>query len=84
MKLDTRVCDNCGKRRDNDTNHWLQVWSSGHGVACIAPFLSNRGDADDACGQECTTAMLSRFLATGSFARKPAGEAKRLASGEPR
>lgn len=87
MKIITDRCDNCGKDRDKDTNHWSailgykmdgvspSVWTGG--VKAYPPSYpvgtSMRGVAADACGDVCRFALMSRFLATGSFSRTAVG-----------
>lgn len=81
----TKRCDNCGKAQDKDTNHWSRVSGRTHrdrtkeiwsGAFTYGPPFG--GDTDhicigDACGDECRFALMARYLATGSFVRKPAG-----------
>ena len=77
MKVDTFACDNCGKNRDSDSNHWFvmsQYDQRGFWVMPWDDYLSATKDGVvHLCGQECLVAMLTRYLATGSFTRKPVG-----------
>lgn len=65
-------CDNCAKLRSNDANHWreLSLRKEPLGpvltVATFNPADANP-DRDHACGEQCTLAMVQRFLATGKL-----------------
>jgi ribosomal protein L37AE/L43A len=87
VKRATYQCDNCGKDRDDDTNHWFVLMKE---VAPLAHDERDYGliirrwdenfaevrDAKHACGQDCAMQMASRFLATGNFERKAVGAEK--------
>jgi len=74
MKQNSYVCDNCGKSREKDANHWF-VLTAQYAIPGAPTLLKwNQGSAEDprarhACGQECAFAMLARFMATGTFER---------------
>jgi hypothetical protein len=84
VRVETYRCDNCDKARDKDTNHWSlvsgrtsgtdgtrEIWSGP--VTYNAPYGCHSGDLADACGDDCRFALMSRFLATGSFSRTAVG-----------
>ncbi len=83
MKVETYRCDNCEKPRDKDTNHWSSIegWSDKDGREIRSGPFSRQGTALSlrvmmsvtvvhACGDDCRFALMSRFLATGSFELK--------------
>ena len=83
MKVETYRCDNCEKPRDKDTNHWSSIegWSDKDGREIWSGPFSRQGTALSlrvmmsvtvvhACGDDCRFALMSRFLATGSFELK--------------
>ncbi|MGO9641439.1 MAG: hypothetical protein ACLP1Y_09065 [Candidatus Acidiferrales bacterium] len=72
-KLDTFVCNVCGKQRASDTNHWrrvlvLQADESGKsaGIIFVEWGRTKHSDAD-VCGDQCSATIFSRWLATGSI-----------------
>lgn len=75
MKVNSYACDNCGKQRDRDTNHWfmLQIVSSSiYGDRAEVFTWDQEFDTEatsHACGHECALSMLARFLANGKFER---------------
>jgi hypothetical protein len=74
MKLDTWVCDHCGKQRDKDANHWL-VLDAHNELVTIRPWTRTcSSDLDGkrhVCGEECAFALLARYFATGGFSPSP-------------
>jgi hypothetical protein len=79
VKSNSYRCDNCDKSREKDANHWLLLRTGPLGIfACIRKWdqegqeVAERTNTVHACGQECAFAMLTRFLATGSFKRASA------------
>lgn len=90
MKRATFQCDNCGKDRDNDTNHWFVLLEEkpplgqercGLIIRHWNKEFAQVAEAKHSCGQDCAMQMASRFLATGNFERKPAGKKESLAGG---
>lgn len=69
------VCDNCGKRREPDTNHWYLIRVSLD--ASRGPTFLQISKWDDefaefcatrhVCGAECRNILVERFFSTGSF-----------------
>ena len=76
MKIETYACDECGKRRDSDANHWWvasvfnSAMSSGQ-TACLTlvPWdsASLDGGGSHLCGQSCVIAAVNRFMSTGKL-----------------
>lgn len=71
------ICDNCGKRRDCDVNHWHVICAIvERGNTPITTILSIskwdeqhaiREGAKHVCGAECRNILVERFFSTGSF-----------------
>lgn len=69
-------CSVCGKMRDNDVNRWwccrIGIYEAGPKTAFVCtPW--HEGNAategtEHACGETCSLALFSRYLATGSLA----------------
>jgi hypothetical protein len=82
MKIETYRCDNCEKSWDKDTNHWSSIsgWCDKDGRKIWSgPFSRQWIEFGSgammsltvhACGDDCRFALMSRFLATGSFKRR--------------
>ena len=69
MQITEYVCDECGKKRSSDVNHWRTL-------VCVYRECGKRfvcdeldgviGDEDaDVCGQDCAVKVFSRWLSTG-------------------
>lgn len=74
MQITEHVCDECGKKRTNDTNHWFRPVISHRGNFCVLPFntaLTNGRERPkewiDVCGQDCAVKVFSRWLSTGKL-----------------
>ena len=69
MQITEYVCDECGKKRSSDVNHWRTL-ASLHGTG---RFFSDAlggvsGDENiDVCGQDCAVKVFSRWLSTGKL-----------------
>lgn len=78
MQITEYVCDECGKKRTNDSNHWrtLNVMSAGRFIAADLDWCKEEEHAD-VCGQDCAVKVFSRWLSTGKLkAEKPEGGSK--------
>jgi predicted GNAT family N-acyltransferase len=72
-KVETFICDVCGKDRREDVNHWHQVEAHGE-VFAIGRLAPRQADAQypgysfaDVCGNECATKLFQRWLTTGKL-----------------
>ena len=66
----TFKCDNCGKMRSDDTNHWRNLWEGTNRVLVIAhwnPAVAEQNGTKHACGESCTVTMIQRHMATGKL-----------------
>ena len=73
------ICDNCGKKRESDVNHWAILIPETGAAVCILRIakwdegIAGCAGARHACGAECRNVLTERYFATGSFAiPKPA------------
>lgn len=54
MEISTLKCDECGKLRLNDSNHWLEgVAAPGYATVARLGELQTRSTKVHLCGQEC-------------------------------
>lgn len=61
------TCDVCGKRRDNDVNHWWMLMTAVEGIA-IRHWSKSADEYDaHACGQACAVVLLTRWMEAGDF-----------------
>lgn len=77
------ICDNCGKKRESDTNHWFVIIAIIEpGNAPIATVLriakwdeecARHENAKHICGAACRNVLVERFFAFGNF-DKPKNE----------
>lgn len=68
MQITEYVCDECGKKRANDTNHWLTLAVLLGG--CFSADYLGQLESDeqaDVCGQDCAVKVFSRWLSTGKL-----------------
>ena len=64
------ICDNCGKRRESDTNHWFVLYSNCDGILGITKWSDLKAQADGArhvCGAACRNVLVERFFNFGTF-----------------
>lgn len=72
MKITEYVCDECGKKRSSDVNHWRTLSKTRASSSRL-----NIDDLDldevigdehaDVCGQDCAVKVFSRWLSTGKL-----------------
>lgn len=69
MQITEYVCDECGKKRSSDINHWKTVAvMAGAWRFTAAPLGDAHGIEDmDVCGQDCAVKVFSRWLSTGKL-----------------
>ena len=71
MRVTEYVCDECGKKRSSDTNHWRTIFISASKDFVSTNFgfmpLDSDREVRDVCGQECATQTYSRWLSTGKL-----------------
>ena len=73
MQITEYVCDECGKKRSSDVNHWHSVYITtiASQPGFIAGKLGCAWDSDveqvDVCGQDCAVKVFSRWLSTGKL-----------------
>ena len=52
MLVETLKCDECGKLRVNDSNHWMCGWF-GAGFVAVGDLSAGNPAKVHLCGQEC-------------------------------
>jgi hypothetical protein len=67
MKVETFKCDECGKSRDKDSNHWYMIFADQRDAKNIEiRRFDVRQEAsrvwDHICGQECLHKAIDRLL----------------------
>lgn len=63
----TTTCNFCGKQKGS-VNHWWSIWLSGpHFVMVSFDFEKKHDDCKDACGMDCASQALSRWMNHGSL-----------------
>ena len=77
MQITEYVCDECGKKRSSDVNHWRSIIvllsSEGNGRRFLASELTDEFpslcgiDRAHVCGQDCAVKVFSRWLSTGKL-----------------
>lgn len=80
MQITEYVCDECGKKRSSDVNHWRTLTVDCAHKRFKADDLDIITEMDysvDVCGQDCAVKVFSRWLSTGKLkAEKPEGGSK--------
>lgn len=71
MKVETYKCDQCGKLRSNDSNHWLLAleFMGSFRLCAWDRDVAKEPDASHLCGEKCAHAAVDKYLAelrTGS------------------
>lgn len=63
MLVETLKCDECGKLRLNDSNHWLEGVAEAAWIA-VARFgqLDSQSKKSHLCGQECAMKWAGRKI----------------------
>jgi len=73
MQITEYVCDECGKKRSSDVNHWRSISSSQvRREFCLVELnqsnlIGEYHDKADVCGQDCAVKVFSRWLSTGKL-----------------
>lgn len=69
MQITEYVCDECGKKRSSDFNHWRTLSGDhAHRHFCVGELGVLTGDLlADVCGQDCAVKVFSRWLSTGKL-----------------
>lgn len=73
MQITEYVCDECGKKRSSDFNHWrgMYVGRINGGPSFTAGVLriaeGSNVESMDVCGQDCAVKVFSRWLSTGKL-----------------
>lgn len=66
MSTETIVrCDFCGKVK-GEVNHWWSLWLQDRTRLIISPYVEMSA-AKDACGMQCATQGLARFMDHGTL-----------------
>lgn len=66
MKLMIHVCDECGKRRDSNDDHWFAIYNQGTAERSVT--IRDLADGDhvgphiEVCGPGCASRMLSKWM----------------------
>lgn len=75
MQITEYVCDECGKKRKNDTNHWRTILNYPSAQSKVRLVVGSLGmknefvdaEEEDVCGQDCAVKVFSRWLSTGKL-----------------
>ena len=70
MQITEYVCDECGKKRSSDVNHWrtLAMERFAGSTRFVAYILGElQSEHVDVCGQDCAVKVFSRWLSTGKL-----------------
>ena len=77
MQITEYVCDECGKKRSSDVNHWRTLMVSHNRKEFTCSLLWNWSaqpagltgidEISDVCGQDCAVKVFSRWLSTGKL-----------------
>jgi hypothetical protein len=67
-KVETYICDVCGKDRREDSNRWRIFSIAGERGLCVYSIHEQGVDPDaHVCGNECATKLFQRWLTTGKL-----------------
>lgn len=79
------VCDNCGKRRDVDTNHWFVIAEDNEDnpgfclrIAKWNEDFATLRSARHACGSECRNVLVERWFSLGRFEKNELPDAEKV------